>query len=100
MAFWSFTMYDADYFFVDNPLNRYTVSPRNDLKYNDDGSIDVYIQNESPANGKGSNWLPCSKGRVRPDAATVLAEGEGPFDHRRHLGDPACEASQSDELRL
>ena len=25
-AFWSLTMYNADYFFVDNPLNRYTLS--------------------------------------------------------------------------
>ena len=25
-GFWSLTMYDADYFFVKNPLNRYTVS--------------------------------------------------------------------------
>ncbi len=31
-GFWSLTMYNGDYFFVDNPLNRYTVSPRNKLK--------------------------------------------------------------------
>lgn len=61
-AFWSVTMYDAQYFFVDNPLNRYTVSPRNDLKYNADGSLDVYIQHESPGPGKESNWLPAPRG--------------------------------------
>ncbi|MFO0800014.1 MAG: DUF1254 domain-containing protein [Gemmataceae bacterium] len=61
-AFWSVTMYDANYFFVDNPLNRYTVSPRNDLKYNPDGSLDVYIQNESPGAGKEANWLPAPRG--------------------------------------
>jgi hypothetical protein len=61
-AFWSITMYDAEYFFVDNPLNKYTVSPRNNLKYNLDGSLDLYIQNESPGQDKESNWLPAPKG--------------------------------------
>lgn len=62
-AFWSVTMYDADYFFVDNPLNKYTVSPRDDLKYNADGSLDIYIQNESPGKDKEPNWLPAPKGQ-------------------------------------
>jgi hypothetical protein len=61
-AFWSVTMYDAGYFFVDNPLNKYTVSPRNDLTYNPDGSLDLYIQNESPGKDKEANWLPAPKG--------------------------------------
>ena len=61
-AFWSITMYDAGYFFVDNPLNKYTVSPRNDLKYNADGSLDLYVQNESPGKDKEANWLPAPKG--------------------------------------
>lgn len=61
-GFWSLTMYDADYFFVDNPLNRYTVSERNALKPNADGSVDLYIQNASPGADKESNWLPAPKG--------------------------------------
>jgi hypothetical protein len=61
-AFWSITMYDAGYFFVDNPLNKYTVSPRNDLKYNQDGSLDLHIQNESPGKDKEANWLPAPAG--------------------------------------
>jgi hypothetical protein len=61
-GFWSLTMYDAQYFFVDNPLNRYTLSPRNDLKYNSDGSLDLYIQNAPPGADKESNWLPAPKG--------------------------------------
>lgn len=61
-AFWSITMYDAAYFFVDNPLNRYTVSPRNALKYNPDGSLDIFIQNESPGKDKEDNWLPAPQG--------------------------------------
>ncbi len=60
-GFWSLTMYDAQYFFVANPLNRYTLSQRNKLKTNADGSIDLYIQHESPGKDKESNWLPAPK---------------------------------------
>ena len=60
-GFWSLTMYDEDYFFVDNPLNRYTLSQRNKLKANPDGSVDLYIQHESPGKDKESNWLPAPK---------------------------------------
>jgi len=60
-GFWSITMYNAEYFFVANPLNRYSISPRQDLKANADGSVDIYIQNESPGTDKESNWLPAPK---------------------------------------
>jgi hypothetical protein len=60
-GFWSLTMYDKDYFFVPNPLNRYSISARQDLKVNADGSVDLHIQNESPGADKESNWLPAPK---------------------------------------
>lgn len=60
-GFWSLTMYDKDYFFVKNPLDRYSISARQDLKPNADGSVDLYIQNESPGKDKESNWLPAPK---------------------------------------
>jgi hypothetical protein len=60
-GFWSITMYDAAYFFVANPLNRYSISARQDLKANADGSVDLYFQNESPGADKESNWLPAPK---------------------------------------
>ncbi len=62
-GFWSLTMYDGDYFFVENPINRYSISARQDLKPNADGSVDLYIQNESPGADKESNWLPAPKGK-------------------------------------
>ncbi|MDM0108989.1 DUF1254 domain-containing protein [Variovorax sp. J22R24] len=60
-GFWSLTMYDTGYFFVPNPINRYTVSQRNKLRPNADGSIDLYIQHESPGPDKEENWLPAPK---------------------------------------
>ena len=57
-GFWSLTMYNGEYFFVANPLNRYSISARQSLKANADGSTDLYIQNESPGADKESNWLP------------------------------------------
>jgi hypothetical protein len=60
-GFWSLTMYDGEYFFVPNPINRYTVSQRNKFQVNADGSIDLYIQNDSPGKAKEQNWLPAPK---------------------------------------
>jgi hypothetical protein len=62
-GFWSLTMYDENYFFVANPLNRYSISPRQDLKRNPDGSVDLHIQNVSPGADRESNWLPAPRGR-------------------------------------
>lgn len=57
-GFWSLTMYNDQYFFVNNPINRYSISLRDNLKYNADGSLDIYIQHDSPGADKESNWLP------------------------------------------
>ncbi|MGG5818167.1 DUF1254 domain-containing protein [Falsiroseomonas sp. HW251] len=62
-GFWSLTMYDEGWFFVPNPLNRYTVSERNQLKANTDGSIDLHVQKDSPGADRESNWLPAPEGR-------------------------------------
>jgi hypothetical protein len=62
-GFWSMTMYDPNYFFVANPINRYSISPRQNLKSNPDGSTDLYIQNQSPGADKESNWLPAPTGK-------------------------------------
>ena len=60
-AFWSLTMYDAEGFQVANPINRFAIGDRDALKFNADGSLDLYIQNENPGSDKESNWLPAPK---------------------------------------
>ena len=61
-AFWSLTLYDSDGFQVANSLNRFAVSSWMPFKYNPDGSLDLYFQNESPGANKEANWLPAPKG--------------------------------------
>jgi hypothetical protein len=61
-AFWSLTLYDSDGFQVANSLNRFAVSSWMPFKYNADGSLDLYFQNESPGADKEANWLPAPKG--------------------------------------
>jgi hypothetical protein len=61
-AFWSITLYDSEGFQVANALNRFAVSSWMPFKYNADGSLDLYFQNESPGANKEANWLPAPKG--------------------------------------
>jgi hypothetical protein len=60
-AFWSLTLYDAEGFQVANELNRFAIGDRDDLRFNDDESLDIYVQQEAPAKGT-SNWLPAPEG--------------------------------------
>jgi hypothetical protein len=66
-AFWSVTIYDGKtQLLIDNPINRYLInSPMlPELKKNADGSLTIYIQNDSPAADKVSNWLPAPDGPI------------------------------------
>ena len=57
-GFWSLTMYNDKMFFVDNPIRRYAIGDRDALWFNQDGSLDIYIQHDSPGKEKEVNWLP------------------------------------------
>lgn len=61
-AFWSITLYDAQGYQVDNSLSRFALSSWMPFKYNEDGSLDLYVSNTSPGANKESNWLPAPKG--------------------------------------
>jgi hypothetical protein len=80
-GFWSITMYDAKYFFVPNAINRCTVSSRSKFVLNADGSVDIYVQADSPGNGQGSGLAAGSKASVYPDDAVVWPEGDAAFHH-------------------
>src|SRR5438067_1068313 len=60
-AFWSVTMYDGkSQLLIKNPINRYLInSPMlPNMKKNEDGSLTLYIQKNSPGKDKEANWLP------------------------------------------
>ncbi len=62
LAFWSVTAYDKDGYFIANPIHRYAIGDRDKLKFNPDGSLDLYIQNKDPGPDLQSNWLPSGAG--------------------------------------
>jgi hypothetical protein len=57
-AFWSLTVYNDRQLLAANPIDRYALGDRDKLQFNDDGTLDIYIQRESPGADKESNWLP------------------------------------------
>lgn len=67
-GFWSITMYEVDngWWFVPNSLNKFTVSPRDNLVANEDGSVTLYFQTQSPGPDKEANWLPAPQGDFLP----------------------------------
>ena len=61
-TFWSVTLYDSASFFVENAIERQAISSWMPLTYNDDGSLDLYIQRDEPSEEKLANWLPAPQG--------------------------------------
>ena len=57
--FWSLTMYDSNFSLVPNAINRYALANHiPGLKYNADGSLDIYVQHAEPPASERSDWLP------------------------------------------
>ncbi len=82
-AFWSVTMYDAEGFPVANAINRFALGDRDPLRFNADGSLDLYIQHDDPGGDKAANWLPSpSTGTLGPTMRlyapkAVVLDGSG-----------------------
>lgn len=88
-AFWSVTMYDGKtQFLIENPINRYLInSPMlPNMKKNDDGSLTIHLQKDSPGADKEANWLPAPNGPIymvmrlywpKTDAPSILPPGSG-----------------------
>jgi len=88
-AFWSVTMYDGkSQFLVRNPIHRYLInSPMlPGMKKNEDGSLTLYIQKDSPGPDKEANWLPAPDDKIylvmrlywpKTEAPSILPAGEG-----------------------
>jgi hypothetical protein len=62
-AFWSLTLYGDDGYFVSNTLRRFAIGDRDALKFNSDGSLDLFVQHDAPGAERDSNWLPAPNGK-------------------------------------
>lgn len=88
-SFWSLTLYDANNkLFYDNELDRYKFSRESKgLKMNKDGSFEVLVQHEKPANT--DNWLPAPEGNFylilrlyEPNEEVIALEYKLPQMHK------------------
>ncbi|MFD4693255.1 DUF1214 domain-containing protein [Streptomyces sp. NPDC058463] len=61
-GFWSLTMMNERQLFADNRLNRYAIGDRSGMRTNPYGSLDIYVQHDSPGADRESNWLPAPAG--------------------------------------
>jgi hypothetical protein len=80
-AFWSLTMCDSQNFYlVANPIDRYSIGDRTPgIQFDDDGSLDLNLQHDSPGPEVESNWLPAPEGDFRP-TLRMYQPGEAVFD--------------------
>jgi hypothetical protein len=62
-AFWSLTLYGEDGYFVANSIRRFAIGDRDALKFNTDGSLDLFVQRDAPGADRDSNWLPAPDGK-------------------------------------
>ncbi|KIW92208.1 uncharacterized protein Z519_07192 [Cladophialophora bantiana CBS 173.52] len=71
LGFWSATMYNVAGYFVENPINRYSLGDRDNITYPDgspvygpgsdstvDKPFDILVQADQPPSNWTSNWLP------------------------------------------
>jgi hypothetical protein len=58
---WSLSMYDPQGYYVPNAIDRFHLAAGMALKDNPDGSLDLYIQSDSPGPDRQANWLPAPK---------------------------------------
>jgi hypothetical protein len=88
-SFWSVTMYDGkSQLLIKNPINRYLInSPMlPGMKKNEDGSLTLYLQKDSPGADKEANWLPAPDDTIylvmrlywpKTEAPSILPAGDG-----------------------
>ena len=60
---WSLAMYDQRSLPVDNQLHRFAIGDRDELEFNDDGSLDIVVRGEAAGPVPRVNWLPAPAAR-------------------------------------
>ncbi|MQY04088.1 DUF1254 domain-containing protein [Actinomadura macrotermitis] len=86
-GFWSLSMYNDKHAFAANPLHRFAIGDRDDLRTDPDGSLAIRLQHDRPAGP--ANWLPAPAGSFSvvlrvywPDAAALNGDWRPPAIQR------------------
>jgi hypothetical protein len=61
-AFWSVTMYNDKQFLAANPIGRFALGDRDQMRAEADGTLDMIIQRDDPGPERRANWLPAPAG--------------------------------------
>jgi hypothetical protein len=64
-GFWSLTAYTKDGALLDAKVPRLTLTDRDRLRKNRDGSVDVYVEAQNPGRAHAANWLPVPDGEFQ-----------------------------------
>ena len=89
-AFWSVTMYDADSYLVDNPIDRYALGDRSGLTFADDGSLTI-LHPERPAGRGADGQLAASTDQRRLQARAAAVRRRSPRSPTARWVPPAVE---------
>ncbi|MFZ4113379.1 MAG: DUF1214 domain-containing protein, partial [Ilumatobacteraceae bacterium] len=63
-SFWSVTAYDREGMLMANDLRRFGIRSRDNIEFNDDGSLDIYLGPQCPSISPESNWIPTLAGVI------------------------------------
>lgn len=82
--FWKMPLYNHEGYFVDNPINRYSINSymlKRGKLYTEGGKLVIYIQNDEPKDANQlKNWLPAPKGGGFQFAARFYGPGTALID--------------------
>lgn len=85
-GWWSLTAYTEAGRLIPNEIARYNIGEIDDLLFNDDGSLDLYLQVDRPEGSRSRNWLPLCEGvfsltmRIYlPDVSVLSFEWKLPY---------------------
>lgn len=89
-GYWSFSAYTLrDLYLIENDAGIYKVGSETNLRYNSDGSLDIYIQKDAPEQEYLQNWLPVGEGEYElifrvyiPDRKVIDGIWQPPFIER------------------
>ena len=77
--FWEIPLYDHEGYFVDNPINRYSINSymlKRGKLHTADGKLVIYVQNDEPKDAdQRRNWLPAPKSGSFQFAARFYGPG-------------------------